>query len=737
MTAPLPAVPLPGLRTDLLGGYMAAVGLLRVVSRQWPSVRGAWRDAAFVLIGGPAGIDDLVDHLVGVARDGRWSSYERFWKKEQEKKDPHALACLAAQRTEEEARLLAAHIVPGTRLWFNPLVGSGGNAGKRSFSKGWASARTALMAALETNTESAKKKTATKGPGRRRGRAAAEQGTAVPADTAFADLRGFLGRGDCAVEKDWGAGSWFSQAVETANSGQTPTAKGQVTPWAMLLACEALPMFAGSPSRRLGSRARATAAFPFATDGPAPRSQGEAGKARGEVWLPLWERPMTVPEVRWLFWRARAEVGARGATTPAAFSAAVLRRGTDAGLSGFARFTLASTTGQTFEPRFEGVVATPRRGGGAQPGVEGRVVETVLRVFEQLPRDRKVGKRWRVPGYRAPIERALIARAADPASPGTARALLDAFVQALDRADRSQPVRKRGLRWQLLPCDWLPALFGDEMPSLEARLAMGAASLLPTGDVPAFAAYRFGLDLEKSFARHPQQPPPRWVWRTLDVVVGLAALMLRRLVDAGASRNTTSSTALPFWAAVRVSLADVVAWLRGDLDELLLGRWIGRMALFDWRALREASKRSEQVRRVVAPQGPLPAVDADLAAYGLLRPLFDPRTIVASDGGALLAEETGARTVAAARQVAAMLSGGAFGAAFDVAQRRYATGMRPLAEMGAPLPLIQAQRLLAALVFAAPRPSIAQLAERFLRPTRAEYKERIAWLPSTSTRPRS
>jgi hypothetical protein len=52
--------------------------------------------------------------------------------------------------------------------------------------------------------------------------------------------------------------------------------------------------------------------------------------------------------------------------------------------------------------------------------------------------------------------------------------------------------------------------------------------------------------------------------------------------------------------------------------------------------------------------------------------------------------------------------------------------MRPLAEMGAPLPLIQAQRLLAALVFAAPRPSIAQLAERFLRPTRAEYKERIA-----------
>jgi CRISPR-associated protein Csx17 len=337
-----------------------------------------------------------------------------------------------------------------------------------------------------------------------------------------------------------------------------------------------------------------------------------------------------------------------------------------------------------------------------------------------------VGERWRVPGYRAPVERALIARAADPASPVTARALLDAFVQALDRADRSQPVRKRGLRWRLLPCDWLPALFGDEMPSLEARLAIGAASLLPTGDVPAFAAYRFGIELEGSFARHPQQPPARWVWRTCDVQTGLAALVLRRLVDAGASADGTGNTALPFWTAFGVSLADVASWLRGDLDEALFGRWIGRMALFDWRSLGKVSAQSEQIRRVVALQGGSPAADAGLAAYGLLRPLLDPRKIVARDGDALLAEQTSARAVAAARQIAALLSAGAFGAAFEVARRQYATGVRALAELRAPLAVIRPQRLLAALVFAAPRSSLAHLAERFLRPTRAERKERIA-----------
>lgn len=727
--AALPVVVLPGLRADVLGAWMAAVGLLRVAARKWPAVRGAWRDGVFVLVGGPARVDELVAHLVTVARGKHWSSYERFWAKEQKKEDPHALACLVADRTEEEARLLAAHIVPGERLWFNPLLGSGGNAGRRSFAKGWQAARDELVAALDASSGGATN-TEEKARGASRRRAARKSRTVPePADACVGDLRSFLGGGDCAVKKDWGAGSWFSQAVESANSGQTPTAKGQLTPWAMLLACEALPLFAGSPSRRLGTRARASAAFPFATEGPAPRTQGEAGKARGELWLPLWDRPMTIPDVRWLFWRARAEVGARGATTPAAFSAAVLRRGTDARLTGFARFTLASTTGQTFEPRFEGVVATSRPLGVVSPRAEGRVAEIVLELFEQLPRDEKVGKRWRVAGYRAPIEHALVARAADQASPATARTLLDAFVHALDRADRSQPVRKRGLRWQLLPCEWLPALFGDELPSLEARLAMGASSLLPLGEVPAFAAYRFGAEIEKGrVARHPQQPPARWLWRTQSVESCLAALALRRLVDAAAHGDGANGDAMPFRTAVRISLADVAAWLRGDVDEALLGRWIGRMALFDWRGLQGASKANDAVRRAVMPEPErnAPAVDADSAAYGLLRPLFDSRAIVAGDGDPLFAEESGARTVAGARQIATLLAAGASTAAIDVARRRYASGLRPLADFGAPVAIARPRRLLASLIFAAPASSLARLAERFFRPTRAERKEKTA-----------
>jgi CRISPR-associated protein Csx17 len=687
--APLPVVQLAGLRPDVLGNYLVAIGILRVAARKWPSVRGAWKDRSFALVGGPPGLHDLVNHLVGIARAGEWSSYERFWRKEQEKKDPNALACLAAQRTEAEAVLLAAHIVTGSSLWFNPLLGSGGNAGRRDFSKGWQKARDKLKKDLAAPSS-------------------------VPIISG--NISGFLTGSDYVVDEDWGAGSWFSQAVERANSGQTPTSKGQVSPWMMLLACEALPMFAGSPSRRLGSRARATAAFPFVTEAPAPRSLGEAGKAKASLWLPLWERPMTVPEIRWLFWRARAEVGGRGATTAAAFSAAVLCRGVDAGVPQFAVFTLASTTGQTFESRFDGIVATPRKIHGATSPAEGQVAETILNVFKKLPRDEVRNNRRHVSGYRAPLERALMERASNPQSPQTARLLLDAFVTTLDRLIRHQSDRgdnsRRQLSWRLLPCDWLPMLFGNELPSLEARLAMGAASLLASGIVPAFPAYRFGVSLSDGFVRHPERPLANWVWKTSDVTTGLANVVLRRLIDAGASGDNAKGAVLPFRAAVPVSLSDVAAWLHGELDEALLARWIGRLALFDW-----GSFNGRNIRHIVPPDLALPPADSHLAAYGLLRPLFDPEPVIAPDGKPLIVRENGAHSLAAARQIASLLNVQAFEAAFDITRRRYAASLRRLADIGTSLAVTRPKRLLAALLFDAPSTCLYRLAERFLRPS--------------------
>lgn len=47
------AIPLPGLTLDTLGLYFAALGLLRLLSRRWPQVRGCWRNGVFTVIAGP------------------------------------------------------------------------------------------------------------------------------------------------------------------------------------------------------------------------------------------------------------------------------------------------------------------------------------------------------------------------------------------------------------------------------------------------------------------------------------------------------------------------------------------------------------------------------------------------------------------------------------------------------------------------------------------------------------
>src|SRR5690606_25330585 len=284
-------------------------------------------------------------------------------------------------------------------------------------------------------------------------------------------------------------GSWFSEATKLYNSGRSPAREGQVSPWAMALACEGLAFLAGGASRRLGARsARAVGAFPFVTQPIAASAEKEADRLRGEIWTPLWSRPMALAEASTLFSRGRAELRGRGALTPAAFATAIRERGVDAGVSEFRRFTLGRTTSSnTFEPRLEArfpLATDAKSGSGAA-----RTLERVTTLIEQsgFPKD---GKRF--VGLRGPIESALLDVAAEPTSPEAGVALLDAMVSALDRIDRNRSFRKEKVRWEPLPLEWLGSLFVSEQPGVEARLALSLVSAFPVAQ--AFATYRFGVD---------------------------------------------------------------------------------------------------------------------------------------------------------------------------------------------------------------------------------------------------
>lgn len=771
----LPVLALPGLSPDSLGNYLASLGLLRVLSRKWPSTRIAWRDEVLQVIGGPTSIDELLDELVRIAATQsdsdvskrEWTQYDKAWSDAQKEgtksKSGVALAAWQATAKESAVQLFAAHAVPHSRVSFNPLLGSGGNAGRRDFAAGWRKAVSALESAISAlkqartehasvltaadqvrhdalkqveakyreaiakaasaRTEVARTKATSKADdARTKGNEKAHEKHQTAVNKANDALRKIVQPQDQlkillqGQPSDWiaeklGAGSWFSEATKLYNSGQAPAREGQVSPWAMALACEGLSFLAGGASRRLGARsARAVGAFPFVTQPIAASAEKEADRLRGEIWTPTWSRPMSLAEASSLFSRGRAELRGRGALTPAAFATAIRRRGVDGGVSEFRRFTLGRTTSSnTFEPRLEArfSLATGTDVGAAVSST----LERITTLVEQrgFPQD---GKRF--VGLRGPIEAALLDVAAEPTNPEAGIVLLDATVSALDRIDRNRSFREGKVRWEPLPLEWLAPLFSEEQPSTEARLALSLVSAFPVAQ--PFATYRFGVEWKygATYANytHTDRPPARWVWGPGDLARVLGAVLSRKLLDQEADANKPHQRGR---APLPATASQVRQWLDGDLDEELFAAWLARLALFDWRSV------PQEVRTIVQrDDASVPKADGELALLGLLQPLVDQRPLVIRDlsDDDLLAEETGARTTEAARSLVTLTRAGNFDAVLRLASSRYSMAHAHLATFDVAFAADSPDRLVAALLFTLSGRDRAVLFERWLRPRR-------------------
>ena len=690
-TTVLSTIPLPGLRPEVLGNYLASLGLLRLLAGSWPAVCIAWRDGILRVVGGPASLGKLLEALLAIAERRGWTPYNRGWSEEQKKstkeKTGRPLALWQAEAEEGVLELFAAHVVPHSRVAFNPVLGTGGNTGRRDFSKGWEAAIRSLQKPPKgINTRD--------------------------------ELRAWLlGEPVTWMLPGLAAASWFSSANKLYNSGQAPYREEPISPWAMALACEGIPLLVGASSRRLGAWAPTQGAFPFICRAAAPTGPGELGRDLGEVWVPLWDRPMALPEVRALFQRGRAEVRGRGANTPAAFAAAIVRRGVDAGISSFARFSLSRTTSpNTFEPRCEGFI--PVRREDAQEVVSrarSEAVERVLALVEKLPADRKNGQQGRFFGLRGPIEVALIRLVQTPDEPEAVRALLDATASALDKVDRNRSFREEGILWEPLPLDYLPALFGDEEPGSEARLALALVSSFPRSR--PFTLYRFGVEWQYNRFRHPTQPPYRWVWGPGELSRILVRTLGRRTLDWEEHRKENEGVAEePVRDLFPTSCSDVSRWLRGDVDERLTKRWLSRLAIFDWRTVSRSVRARLRAGGQMADRVP---ADGPLCLFGLLQPLFDHRPLrLAGRDDDLLDPETGARTPAAARRLITLLQAGQLDAAVDLAAGRYAMARTPLANLDVTWFVGDLDRLLASLLFPVSARERAALVQRWLRPQR-------------------
>ena len=657
--APLAVVACPGLHLDSLGRYLAALGLLEVATRRWPHTRGAWGDEGFLLVGGPDTRELLVEGILEVARTTGFRRYDRIWKESQgrDTKDGVAsnVAAFRAGCSEYECELLDAHLISAARLCFNPVLGTGGNSGRRDFSNGWADA-------LEE----------------------------VRRQRSEPDLAGFLFGGSCSTMGHWNAASWFSDSIPA---------------WAMVLACEGLPLLAGRVSRRLGANARRLGAFPFTTEAAAPVRENEAGRSLAEIWAPVWRRPLTVAESSGLFARGRAELGRAQAVTAASFAGSILQRGVDAGIAEFRRYVLTRTTSsQTFESTLAKTVVVREK----QVQATADAVERVVLLRERLPRDEQRIFR----GLRGPIDEALVDLAANPENAESAHSLMDNISLALDRVDRNKSLRSSNIAYRLLPAEWLTDLFTRVRPPREAIIAAAVASLQASemrgSKVAAFVPYRLGVESKgrrREWYVFPTEAPQRRVWTGSDLVRDLGLVLRRRLVEA-------TVLELPFQATVFAPLSVVASFLRGELDDHEIARWMSRMSLFNW-------QRSVPVLgQETAALGP---VDGVVSLFCFLKPLFDPR-LVGDHRVKPAFFDPKSRTGGSAGlgRIAAQLEVGHVASAIAEARIRYRVRGRTPATIDSSIGVSDPARLLAALLIPTSSVALLPIARRWLAPERSK-----------------
>lgn len=737
--SPLSIVKLPGLHLDTLGHYFAALGLLRLTTRKWTTIKGCWRDGIFCLVGGPQYFAELETFIFDVGANNGWTQYNHSWYGEQKKdtKDKTArnLALWKANKTDEkDAVFVLSHIATSERLSFNPVFGTGGNAGKRNFSKGWEKARDEVKAIAPSASRRGKKKTET-------------QLTLLPAPTmptqARRDIKRFLYGEACSLLADYGAACWFSAANKIYNfSPDKPYREGQITPWAMLLACEAFPLLVGATSRQIGSQRKGTGAFPFVTRGTAPEAEKETGVVEGEFWAPVWGRPLSIAEVSALFKRGRAEVNGHGAITSAAFAAAIIQKGTDSGFAEFRRFSLLHTTSaQTFESRLASVHPLGTNTDAAQS----TAVSRIIRFRDELPREYKKGKSWIYCGLQGPIDNALVRLASagknDELRTERSWNLIDAVFASLEKAANNKAYREREPQLELFPVSWAISLLENEHEiAPELRIALALATLRADGqkDSPfdkttaPLLAYRIGVvpSWKNNWRkiRIAKNVPLRVVWSQRGFAENLCSIIQRRVsVESGADSVPPFNTQLP------LSIADVFKFLHNETDDTLIEHWLVRFMLFDWSFVADADRRKISSILEPLPLEPPPPQSTPELLYAFFRPFFHNYTFsqldksrAKSKGNSGLAEKKNqavSPTAGMLRPFVALLSRGDTAAGQKAASGRYKSLLQATVDFGEnefALDTENSRRLLAAMLLPAPAANVVKTFSRWRFPPRNE-----------------
>jgi CRISPR-associated protein Csx17 len=375
-----------------------------------------------------------------------------------------------------------------------------------------------------------------------------------------------------------------SGAVGGPNATQGFIREFLVNPWTFILALEGLLIFAGGLAKKLGSHSDEAPSFPFLIRLTAAGSDfgSAATKEYGqhEIWLPIWERQATHAELAHFFREGRAQVNRRPAQTGTDMARAVSTKGVSAGIDEFRRFGLirgrvggenyfTATSVGRYRVRYESSVTLVNE------------LDPWLTRFGFLLRDDDTPARYRsqfqqldsvitdccrgnrIPGQQSSLTPVL-------AELGSVERTLAAGL-AFCKKHRLKPL-------QGLSSDWLDqADDGSREFRLAAALAgIGAAS----SGVGPFRVY---LEEVEFRGHHVTWSPGSTsaVWSNRSLHANLAAVFRRRQVEA----FRDGIAGVPIRSTRWAPLADVVAFLNGEIDDEKLAALLWALPALEWSAI--------------------------------------------------------------------------------------------------------------------------------------------------------
>jgi CRISPR-associated protein Csx17 len=371
-------------------------------------------------------------------------------------------------------------------------------------------------------------------------------------------------------------GQYLPGAAGGANSTTGADGKSTLNPWDYVLMMEGAVLFSSSATKRMNAHTQVQASAPFALRSNAAyggTTSAEDESARGEQWMPLWERPLLCTELKALMREGRIQAGREQAAKPVDMARAIARLGVARGITSFQRFGYLERNGlSNFAVPLSRISVTERPNARLLDDISG----WISRLQYQA---RAKGAPARLAAVERNLSDAVMTVLTSNESSGLWQEVLKAAVavekvQAVGAGVKAGPIPKLSPEWALA-CD-------DGLPLFRLAMALGSAAADYRKDplrhhwLALKEGGRFYNAKEGKLAHDV-----RMVAQGRNAIEDLLAVLQRRVLEGEARQR---HPAIMGGEGAEACLSDLAAWNAGGVDtESCVDLARAFMAL-DWKA---------------------------------------------------------------------------------------------------------------------------------------------------------